>query len=335
MKNISKSIAYGVGGILFVLSFFLMIYFGKETFHVQEREQVKAVQEDPLHIVLIPEEMNNPYWRMIERGAKKVASEHNVYLEYEGPKQADNDEQLRILDKMIDAEVDGILVQGVEDERFVQLVTLAREKGIPVVTLDGDVPMSSRNAYVGMDNYRAGYVAGKSLIYETTGEQFVGIIAGRLDSVHQRERIRGFKEAIKQEKRIQLLTIKESSLTTIGAAQATYQLFKQYPEVTAIFGASILDGDGILQGMEQMNRSKRKATIITIDTLSQAKAYLKEGYVDASIIQYPEQMGEKGMTLMLGFLEGQYADALQHTPIELITKEEVRIEEQQGKGEQP
>lgn len=51
---------------LFLLTGALTLYYGKETFH----------------FVLIPEELDNDYWRLVEQGAKDAAKFHNVYHEY-------------------------------------------------------------------------------------------------------------------------------------------------------------------------------------------------------------------------------------------------------------
>jgi ribose transport system substrate-binding protein len=323
MRNFPKFIGFLLGISILIISFISTLYFGKETFHVEDREQVNGYPKDALHVVIIPEEMENEYWRHIQSGAMQFAVSNNIYLEYEGPKQADKDEQLRILDKMIDAEVDGIITQGIEGERFNHLVALAREKGIPVITIDADAPTSSRNSYVGMDNYQAGFMAGKTMIYNTTGELYVGIIAGILDSTNQKERIAGFKAAIEHEPRIQVVSIDESHLTEVGAARATYQMLKNKPNINAIFGASVLDSNGIVEGLEQMYRSNQDIYVITIDTYLHAAPLLRNNSIDGVITQDPEKMGKTALELLLAYKEGKYIEPFQYTKSRVINKEDI------------
>ncbi len=106
---------------------------------------------------------------------------------------------------MISAKVDGIIIQGVEGKQFVDLVFKGVERGIPIITVDTDVKSSVRKAYVGTDNYYAGQLAGRTIIENTIGEQYVGIVTGRFDAINQQERIEGFKDAIKSTDRIQIV----------------------------------------------------------------------------------------------------------------------------------
>ncbi len=54
--------------------------------------------------MLVPEELDNDYWRLVEKGAKAAAKELGVDLEYIGPRQANIDEHLRILKKRCGSE---------------------------------------------------------------------------------------------------------------------------------------------------------------------------------------------------------------------------------------
>ena len=228
--------------LVFLLTGFLTLYYGKETFHFAEgtvptqalgtvpNNHVPNNHQNPYHFVLIPEELDNDYWRLVEAGARDAAKFHNVYLEYLGPKQANNDEHLKTIDMAIAGLVDGVITQGLGGEaEFEKLVTKAKEKLIPVVTIDTDAPNSDRAVYVGTDNYYSGFLAGKAIINDTTGPQQVAIITGRLDASHQKLRVQGFKDAVATEKRIKIIAIEESNITEIGAVEAAHTILKNYP----------------------------------------------------------------------------------------------------------
>ena len=50
-------------------------------------------------------------------------------------------------------------VQGLNADKVLEHIDMLQEQGIPVVTLNSDVPDSRRMCFVGMDNYRAGQTA--------------------------------------------------------------------------------------------------------------------------------------------------------------------------------
>lgn len=321
MKNVSIYLGYIVGIIVFILLFAYMIYFGKQTFHVDRMGDTNAHDYDH-HFVLIPEEKGSEYWSLVRDGAMEMAKQHNAYLEYIGGAQTNQDEQLRTLDKAIDAKVDGILTQGIKGERFKQLVHLAREKGIPVVTVDADNPESERNAYVGTDNIRAGYLAGEAFVSRTKGKQRVAIIIGRSESPNQQRRMEGFQQAIKGEERIKVVTIEESNISKVGAAQTTYQALKAHSEINAFFGTNVLAGIGISQAVTQVNMDE-DPYIVTFDTLPKTLNLMENGMIDATIVQQPYNMGKRGIELLLRAGNNDYIEPVQYTSSSILYQEDI------------
>src|SRR6476620_6297812 len=117
MKANSKQMLYTICGVFFVISFVGMIIYGYKTFYI-ETEKVES-KNYAYHFALIAEEIDNDYWRLIEKGANKAAAENDIYLEYVAPQKADNDEMLKLLDRLISAKVDGIITQGIKGQRFI------------------------------------------------------------------------------------------------------------------------------------------------------------------------------------------------------------------------
>jgi ribose transport system substrate-binding protein len=313
---ILKRTIYIVLFLLLSVNFMMMLIFGKETFQIKNKPAT-AIKYD-YHFVLISEEADNPYWRLIEKGARDAAKKYNVYLEYLGPKQVDNSEQLKYMDQSIAGNVDGLIAQGITSKRFDQLVNKAFEKGIPFVTVDTDAPESERAVYVGSDNYRAGVLAGEALIKGTQGEQIVGIVTGRLDSSSQQQRIKGFKDAIQQQRRMKVVATKESNITKSGAVQATYDILREHPDVTAFYGTSALDGTGISLVVNQLQLDP---TIISFDILPQTIKLLEEGSIDATVAQYPYEMGYQAIESLLYLERGEHPEELQFTKTKLVRPE--------------
>lgn len=292
-----------------------MLYFGKETFYIEDT--LKEAQTYDYHFVLITEEVGNEYWRLIEKGAKDAAANHNIYLEYIGPKISDTEERLATLDRMIAAGVDGIMTKGMNDEEFVLLVEKAKEQNIPVATVDTDHEGSGREFYVGTDNYLAGYLAGENLIENTSGEQKVAVIIGLSTAQNQMERLDGFKDAISTTDRIELIAVSESNITELGAAQATYRLLKEHPDITAIFGVSALDGIGIVKGIEEMQPTQ-KPYVIAFDILPETLEAIEDGSIHVTVAQYPEEMGKLAVEQMLAVMNNREVKSIHYTPTGIV-----------------
>ncbi|MCI2255355.1 sugar-binding protein [Domibacillus sp. PGB-M46] len=318
-----KRLAYGILLLAFLAASACMIYYGKLTFHMKkaEAEQDKSVY----HFVLIPEEMDNEYWRLVEKGARDAAGLYGVYLEYAGPRQADYSEHLKTLDTAIAGKVDGILMQGGKSEMLTTLISKAHDKGIPVITVDTDAPETERAAYVGTNNYYSGFLAGQALLADTNGSQRVGIVTGRFQSENQKQRVEGFKEAIKKDERIQIVGIEESSITKIGAIEATYRLFHSRPDITAIYGTSALDGIGIAGVTRYFN--KKNIYVIAFDTLPETLFLLNEQAIQATVAQDPYEMGYNAVASLIKLKAGENIHPLQYTDTSIIRREDLPIVE--------
>jgi len=286
-----------------------------------------SINKPKVHLVLISQELDNPYWRQIEHGAKIAAEKNNVILEYVGPVQANMAEQIKLIEMAMASKIDGILTQGLNDQGFTPIINKAMDMGIPVITIDSDVPESKRISYVGTDNYAAGFMAGRALIKDSQGIANVGIITGSFDAVNQRERVRGFQDAVKKEKGIQVVDMKESNIDRIQSAAAAYSLINEHPELDTFFGTSALDGLGIVQMLNDAKNSfdsaverDQKIRIIGFDDLPETVELIDKGIIDATIIQQPYQMGMESVELMLDYISGQKIVTVYNTDVHVMRK---------------
>lgn len=297
-----------------------MVIYGYKTFYIEPEEVVSKSYR--YHFALIAEESDNDYWRLVEKGAKQTAKEKGVYLEYVAPKKADNSKLLKLLDRMISAKVDGIIIQGVEGKRFIELVHKGVERGIPIITIDTDVKKSERNVYVGTNNFYAGQLAGKTIIENTTGPQYIGIVTGRFEAINQQERIAGFKHAIESISRIHIVASEESNITEIGATEATYSLLKQYPKINTLIGTSALDGIGIVNGIKEFSPNK-DIYITAFDVLPETLNLVRTDKIDATIAQYPKEMGATAVKVMVELQTKKLLDQQKYSGTKIIHKQDL------------
>ncbi|AGT33540.1 LacI family transcriptional regulator [Geobacillus genomosp. 3] len=321
-----KRLFYG-GGIVALIgsaSFTAYCAWNVYAYPNEGKERTTAATEDRYHFVLVPEELDNDYWRLVEKGAKAAARELGVDLEYIGPRQANIGEHLRILEKAAAAKVDGIITQGLTEKEFVPAINRVADKNIPVVTIDTDAPTSRRTAYIGTDNYYAGFIAGRALAEDMHGKATVAIITGSLTAAHQQLRVRGFQDAVKHEKGIRIVAIEESHITRVQAAEKAYTILKKHPDVNAFYGTSALDAIGIAKVVERFRR-EGETYIIGFDTLPETIRYLQKGTIAATVVQEPYEMGYKAVKMMADIVAGRDVPAVTNTETKVIRKEDLPL----------
>ncbi|MFS0863057.1 sugar-binding protein [Fredinandcohnia sp. 179-A 10B2 NHS] len=324
MSNLTK-VLYSIGVVLFLITFSLTCYYAYQIFHIGEESEPASTEAPRYHFVLVPEELDNDYWRLVESGAKAAAAHNNVILEYMGPTQANLEEHIKTLEMAAASRVDGILTQGLHEDQFTPLINQFVEKGIPVITVDTDATKSKRLSYVGTDNYYSGFIAGQALIKDTGGNANVAIITGSFSTSAQQLRVQGFKDAIKQAEGINIVAIEESNITRVKAAEAANKVLQEHPEVNAFYGTSALDGIGIAQVIEFYNKQD-EIYVIAFDTIEDTLDLIEKGTIEATVVQQPYEMGYRAVQMMINHMEGKSVPTTVHTETKVIRKKDLPLD---------
>jgi ribose transport system substrate-binding protein len=309
--------AYTFGILFFLVSCSFSIFYGyRVVTHDSPIEKNTQVKYN-YHFVLIPEELDNEYWRVVEKGAMAAAKDYGVMLEYVGPKQANIDDHLKTIEMSAASKVDGIMTQGLSDNQFTPLINQVIASGIPVITVDTDTANSKRIAYIGTDNYYSGFMAGEALIADTKGKANVAIITGSFYANHQQQRVKGFQDAVKNDKGIHIIDVVESEISRVRAAEKAYQILQDHPEVNAFYGTSALDGIGIAQVVEKYKK-QGQVYIIGFDTLPETLDYIRNGTIKATVVQEPFQMGYEAVKMMIDIINGKSVPPIVHTDTRIM-----------------
>ncbi|MCM3117339.1 sugar-binding protein [Neobacillus sp. MER 74] len=325
-------LAYIFGAVFFVVSCSFAVFYGSKVLTHDLPAEKKQSKEYDYHFVLVPEELDNEYWRLVEQGAKAAADKYGVLLEYAGPNQGNIEDHLKTIEMSAASKVDGILTQGLSDEQFTPLINRVVSSGIPVITVDTDAANSKRLAYIGTDNYYSGFLAGKALIQDTKGKANVAIITGRFYANHQKQRVKGFQDAVKGEKGIHIIDVVESEISRVQAAEKAYQIMKDHPEVNAFFGTSALDGIGIAQVVDKFVKPG-KMYIVGFDTLPETLEYIRRGTINATVVQEPYEMGYRAVIMMIDHIEGKSVNPIVHTNTKILRVGDLPLSHLDRRGE--
>ncbi|QHE51752.1 sugar-binding protein [Pontibacillus sp. HMF3514] len=289
-------------------------------------DQVHSQEKEDFHFVLIPQETDNDYWRLVEKGAREAEEALGVSVEYNGPKKTSVSEHIEWIEKAVAAKVDGIITQGLDEKTFAPVINQAIDKGIPVITIDTDAASSERSAYVGTDNYQAGFLAGQALIKDTGGEANVGIITGSFEARNMQLRVQGFRDAVKNAPGVKILDVKASNITRIQAAEKADEMLSTYSDMDAFFGTSALDSYGIASTVQQRGRTNG-VYIIAFDTLPETIELIRNGIIDATVVQKPYKMGYESVRLLTQIGNGKTVEPIHHTGTDILRRDDLTRKE--------
>ncbi len=312
---------WGIGVLVLFICFALALgQFFRSTARI--RDMVEPLAPDSgeaprKRIVLVSQELDNPYWRAVEEGARDAGEEYGMDIEYTGPYRINPEEQLRLLDQAIASRADGILIQGTGDPEGRALVSKAAEKGIPVVAVDADEPDSGRTAYTGTDNEAAGATMAELVAEASGGAGRVGILAGTLRADSQRLRVEGFRRALARYPELTVAGVRTTDISRLQAANEAEAFLSMEPPVRFIVGFSSLDGLGALDAAERL-QTQELPEIFAFDDLPDTVAAIGQGLIRASVVQEPRQMGREAVVLLRARLSGQPVPEKRYTPVRIL-----------------
>lgn len=307
--------------LLSLTFFFLLAGFGVTSLHTRQLAgQLKPAdpaEPSRLRVGLISQELNNPFWRSVESGARSAAERHGMDLEYAGPLRINAEEQARLLEKAIAKGTDALLVQGLNEPGYARLIDQAAAKGIPVITVDADEPNSKRIAYVGTDNKRAGAQMGE-LVVRTIGKSGrIGVLLGSKAN-NQRLRLEGFLGVVNRYPGLAVADIRYSNISRLQAAGEAETMLQQHPELRAIVGFSALDGPGIAEAVQRVGAAN--VSVFAFDDLETTREAIRQGRIEATIVQQPYQMGVEAVDLVHAYFQGEEIGKLHVTETAVLNR---------------
>ncbi len=215
-------------------------------------------------------------------GMEMVGKELGVRTEYVGPAEYDMNAMVAALEQSIAKKPQGLVVVGFEPS-LNSIVDKAVAQGIPVVTVDADLPGSKRIAFVGTGNYNAGVVGGNKLAALIGGKGKVAIMLKPGQS-NLEERLAGYKAALGSFKDIQVVQLVDTQSDPVVAAQAAATLLQKYPDLAGIACVEAAGGAGAATAVREAKKIG-KVKIIAMDRGAEVLDGIAKGVISASVAQ--------------------------------------------------
>lgn len=208
---------------------------------------------------------------------------------------------LQKLDEMIAAEVQGVVLRGIESQQFDARLQILLDRGIPVFTYNEDVHPQFRKCFVGIDSYRSGKCAALLVRQISPPEGCTLIVGVTPQHKASEERIRGFLDewASASPRQAPPRIIYGQGYHNIAYSLTREELQKN-PGITGIFvsGAGL---SGVAQAVHERGTSG-VPKVVGFDAIPSNIAYMQRGTVQFLIDQSPYIQGYKSVQLLVDYL---------------------------------
>ena len=244
----------------------------------------------------------NPFYARLKDGIESYVKENKAPYEIIYEQTAFSVEaQCRVLSSMAESDLAGLIFTPIENPEILEALVPYYKENIPIITLNSDLPRSGRLAFVGSDNYKCGRASGELLHLITGGRAEVAIITGSKEVSSHEERIRGFKDYIRENSHgMTIEDIIECKNDDYTAYDLTNRLLLAHPTLSALYFTA--GGvEGACKALDQMT-VPRNISVVSFDIMDTTREYLKKGIISASLAQRPYAQGCKAMEIIDRYL---------------------------------
>jgi ribose transport system substrate-binding protein len=215
-------------------------------------------------------------------GMKLAGEALGVKTEYVGPPDYNMADMITAFEQAIARKPNGIVVVGFEPS-LSDIVNKAVAAGIPVVTVDADLPGSKRVAFVGTGNFQAGYKGGKKLASLLGGKGQVALMTKPGQS-NLEERIEGYKKALDESPGIKVVQVANTESDPTRAAQEAGALLQKWPDLAGIACVEAAGGNGAATAVREAKKVG-KVKIVAMDRGNEVLELIRDGVISASVAQ--------------------------------------------------
>ncbi len=285
--------------------------------------------DKPLNVALVVKSIDSEYWLTVKAGAEKAAEELGVDLSFKGaPTETDISGQINIVENAVNQHMDGIVLAASDTKALVAPTERAIAADIPVVTIDSGIDSDKPQSYIATDNEKAAQEAAKTLA-DMVGEEgevaMVSFVPGAATAVMRET---GFKDGIEEFPDMEIVTTQYSQSDKAKALAVTGDIMTANPDVTGIFATNNKSALGAAQALKQKGLQD-KVDLVAFDADPDEISALKEGTIDALVVQNPYMMGYDGVKNVVKAINGEEIDKKVDTGVTVVTRDNLDDDEVQ------
>lgn len=273
---------------------------------------------DTMRISAILPHNDYGYWVFVKEGIQDAAGQFPVDAKVYMPELNYNVALMtELIQQQVAAQVDAIIVQGIDDPDYIGALEEAKAAGICVVLVDTDLTNFQPDLYVGTDNYEAGVQMGKHLAEVTGGRANVAILSGDLGYPNLEDRIRGIRDATANYPGIHLLRTEYDQYDAMTIMEKYYLILRESPEIDTLVA---------VEGTVGLTLGPISSTgfdhVLVFDDNEKSVMGLKSGVFDGIISQQNYYMGTICVEQLWKWSqEGTFSQDKIYTSVDWLTAE--------------
>ena len=282
---------------------------------------------DKPKIALVMKSLANEFFSTMAEGAKQHQSQNSQQYELvvNGIKdERDLARQAAIVDEMIAAKVQAIVVAPADSKALVPVLRRAKLAGLIVVNIDNKLDEEILKAeslavpFVGPNNLLGAKSVGQHLAKSLKPGDQVAVLEGIRTSFNATQRRLGFEQAMK-DAGMQIVDSQSANWETNQANTIAASMLNAHPDLKAILAANDSMALGAMAAIKAANKTDT-VQVVGFDNISAAQEAIRQGKMLATADQHGDQLAVYGIELALKLLQDPKSlPEDRETPVDLIT----------------
>ncbi len=179
--NLKSSSALVVAAGCTVAFMFIVTSISLVVYQKQMDEANKLLQETKYdqydsYVAMIVADGETDFWQKVYQSAYEYGKENGIYVDLMSDNVDTDYSKDELLEMAINADCDGILLEGDQSEETAQLLNRAAAASIPVITMDSDVAKDQRISFVGVNAYTVANLYADSLLDNLVKQKHVLVL---------------------------------------------------------------------------------------------------------------------------------------------------------------
>lgn len=278
---------------------------------------------DAASITFIQGVAGDNFYISMECAATEAAEAAGATLDVQGPQKFDATLQTPILQSVVAAAPDAILIAPNDVTAMQRPIDDAIAAGIEVVLVDTTIEdPSGAVSQIASDNRGGGAAAFEAIkgLAPEGGKVLVIDVQPGVSTTDAR--VAGFEEAVGADPAYEYLGVQYSKNEPAVAAQLVTAALQADPDIVGIFATNLFSAEGTATGVRQAGR-EGDVKIVGFDAGPAQVEALQAGTVQALIAQQPGEIGARGVEQALAALAGEETEPEIQTGFTILTADNI------------
>lgn len=226
-------------------------------------------------IAVFTKNRTNPAYTAARLGAERTAARLGATVTHYVPDRPDDlSEQIALVERAISDRPDAMVFVPVHATAMNESVRRINAAGIPLVNYLNRLQGGNRVTYVGSDDCRLAHDIAMHLFRHLGNSGNVAILEGVPDAVTSMDRMRGFRNALRESPGMRLAGSRPGYYQRAAAGKAMDELLASTRSIDGVLAAN---DEMALGAIDTLRRSGRRVPVVGVNAIPEAIAALKSG----------------------------------------------------------